>query len=511
MLTILIADDQQEEREGIAFLIEELQFPLKVKFAENGKKALEFLRRQSADILFTDVKMPLMDGLQLTGQALQLQPQLKVIIFSGFAEFEYAKTAISLGVSDYLLKPIHVDAFQDTMHKVIQDITQQKQEDEASQMRKAYVKKHVLFTLVNGVGAPPSLKGASLELPAAYHRILLLECEKNFFEHVGAEFESYVLSLLDTPADYINLNGYQSLLLFPEAKCSSGLSYRDLAQLIHESILTRFNSICYVALNEGPAAIEDLAAGLNQLEQLMEYRFFSPDRFIFEETDDIVYDSDDTDQCDSAILEKIRNNIKNRDIFGLKGNTEILYQKYEKQVQFSQLYVKYMFSNLCQEIVTHLMVDVSELDLNHGIEKIYRAEDIRDIKKIINEHVLRLEEKYTDSEASCNRDIACITKYIEDHYADDLSLDSLAAKVYLSPHYLSSMFKKSMGCGLNKYIKNVRMQKAQELLTSTHLKVSDISSAVGYRDVSYFCQNYRDFYGRTPEKYRQFVAAGDRA
>ncbi|BFH14377.1 AraC family transcriptional regulator [Paenibacillus melissococcoides] len=257
--------------------------------------------------------------------------------------------------------------------------------------------------------------------------------------------------------------------------------------------------------------MEDLAAGLDQLEQLMEYRFFSPDRFIFEEQDNHLYASEDTDQCDSAILDKIRANIKNRDLFGLKANTEILYQKYAKQVQFSQLYVKYLFSNLCQEIVTQLMADVSQLDLNHGIEKIYRAEHIRDIQKIINEYVLRLEEKYTDSEAACNQDIAYITKYIEEHYADDLSLDGLAAKVYLSPHYLSSMFKKNMGCGLNKYIKNVRMQKAKELLTSTHLKVSDISSAVGYRDVSYFCQNYRDFYGRTPEKYRQFMAAGERA
>lgn len=510
MLTILIADDQQEEREGIAFLIEELGFPLKVEFSENGKKALEFLRRQSADILFTDVKMPLMDGLQLTEQALQLQPQMKVILFSGFAEFEYAKTAISLGVSDYLLKPIHVNAFQDTMEKVIHEITKQKQEDAASNMRQAYVKKHVLFTLVNGVGEPPSLKGVSLDLPADYHRMLLLEFEKNFFEQVGAEFESFVLSLLGTPADYINLNGYQSLLLFPEANISSGLSYRELAQRIHESILTTFHSICYVAVNERATAIGDLAAGLNQLEQLMEYRFFSPDRFVFAENDDNVYDSDETDLCDSAILDHIRTNIKNRDIFGLKANTEILYQKYAKQVQFSQLYVKYMFSSLYQEIVTHHM-DVSEMELNHEIQKIYRAEDIRDIKKIINEYVLRLEEQCTDSEYSFNRDIAYIKKYIEDHYADDLSLDSLAAKVYLSPHYLSSMFKKNMGCGLNKYIKNVRMQKAKELLTSTHLKVSDISNAVGYRDVSYFCQNYRDFYGRTPEKFRQFIATGERA
>lgn len=509
MLTILIADDQQEEREGIAFLIQELGFPLNIEFAENGKKALQFLRHQSVDILFTDVRMPLMDGLQLTKEALELHPHLKIILFSGFAEFEYAKTAISLGVSDYLLKPINVDAFQHTVEKVIHEITKRKLENEASNMKQSYVRKHVLFTLVNGVGEAPSWKGVSLDLPDHYHRMLLLEFEKNFFEHVGPEFESFVQSLLGTPTDYINLNGYQSLLLFPETKVPSRFSYREIAELIHEGILDTFNLICYVAVNEKPTAIADLAAGLNQLEQLMEYRFFSPEHYVFVENDDNIFYSNETDLSDNALLDNIRSNLKNRDIFGLKTNTEILYQKYAQQVQFSQLYVKYMFSSLYQEIVTNHM-EMSEMELNHGIEKIYRSEDLRDIKKIINEYILRLEEKYTDSESSFNRDIAYIKQYIEDHYSEELSLDSLAAKVYLSPHYLSSIFKKHMRCGLNKYIKNVRMQKAKELLTNTHLKVSDISSAVGYRDVSYFCQNYRDFYGRTPEKYRQFISTGER-
>ncbi|WP_158702771.1 response regulator [Paenibacillus faecalis] len=510
MLTILITDDQKEEREGIAFLIQELGFPLKVEFSENGKKALQFLQRQSVDILLTDVRMPLMDGLQLTKEALKIQPHLKVILFSGFAEFEYAKTAISLGVSDYLLKPIHVDAFQDTMEKVIQEITKRQQINEASTMTQAYVKKHMLFTLVNGVGDRPSWKGVSIDLPDHYDRMLLLEFEKNFFEHAGPEFESFILSLLETPADYINLNGHQSLLLFPEPNTPSRFSYREIAELVHEGVLETFNLICYVAVNEKPTAIGDLATGLNQLEQLMEYRFFSPDHYVFVENDDSLFYSNDSELSDNVILDSIRENLKNRDIFGVKANIEILCQKYAKQGQFSQLYVKYMFSHLYQEITTNHL-DMSEVELNHGIEKIYKAEDIRDIKKIIHEYILRLEEKFTDSESSFHRDIAYIKKYIDEHYAEELSLDSLAAKVYLSPHYLSSIFKKHMGCGLNKYIKNVRMQKAKELLTNTHLKVSDISGSVGYRDVSYFCQNFRDFYGRTPEKFRQFISTGERA
>lgn len=94
MLSILVVDDHKEEREGIAFLIKELGF-LQLHVAENGRKALEYVSAHSVDILFTDVRMPIMDGLQLTKEALKLHPKLKVILFSGFAEFEYAKTALS--------------------------------------------------------------------------------------------------------------------------------------------------------------------------------------------------------------------------------------------------------------------------------------------------------------------------------------------------------------------------------------------------------------------------------
>jgi two-component system response regulator YesN len=208
------------------------------------------------------------------------------------------------------------------------------------------------------------------------------------------------------------------------------------------------------------------------------------------------------DTTDSYLLDQIRSNLKDEDIFSLRANTEILYQKYVRQVQFSQLYVKYMFSSIYQEIMIHTMPS-SEMKLQAAIESIYKAEDLRDIRDIIFEGIDQLEQALPDYEPALNRDVEAVKQYIEEHYADDLSLELLAAKVYLSPHYLSSIFKKRTGCGLNKYIKNVRMQKAKDLLTNTHLKISNICSAVGYRNISYFCQNFRDFYGHTPEKFRQ--------
>lgn len=109
MLTILIVDDEKEELEGISFLIDKLGFKLYKVFADNGNQALEYLQNHKVDILFTDIRMPRMDGLELIKLAKNENPNLKIIIYSGYADFAYAQSAINLEVSEYILKPIKVE------------------------------------------------------------------------------------------------------------------------------------------------------------------------------------------------------------------------------------------------------------------------------------------------------------------------------------------------------------------------------------------------------------------
>lgn len=131
MFRILIADDDKIEREGIKFLMAKYGFPLEIMEAKHGRAALELLQAHEVDVLLTDIKMPFMDGLQLAREARALKPQLKILILSGHGEFDYAKTAISLQVSNYLLKPIEPDEFR----TVIAAVVQQLQEEQASKQR----------------------------------------------------------------------------------------------------------------------------------------------------------------------------------------------------------------------------------------------------------------------------------------------------------------------------------------------------------------------------------------
>lgn len=122
MISALIVDDVQTELDVILYLIKKYELPLLADIASNGEEALAYLEHHTVDLLITDIKMPFMDGLELSKRAMARNPQIKIMISSGYSDFSYAKTAISIGVEEYLLKPIQPEEFVSTVKKVCEQI-----------------------------------------------------------------------------------------------------------------------------------------------------------------------------------------------------------------------------------------------------------------------------------------------------------------------------------------------------------------------------------------------------
>lgn len=122
MYSILIVDDERIERDGIEKLIRRLELPFEATQAPNGVTALELLKERSFDVLFTDIKMPLMDGLTLIHQAREIRPDLVTVIFSAYGDFKNAQAAITEHVHRYILKPVRVSEFKDTLLKTVDAI-----------------------------------------------------------------------------------------------------------------------------------------------------------------------------------------------------------------------------------------------------------------------------------------------------------------------------------------------------------------------------------------------------
>ena len=127
MYKILIADDKKIERSGIAMLIKNFNLPFETAEAENGYEALKYIENNPVDVLFTDIRMPFMDGLELIAKAKKLYPNIKSIIFSAYSDFEYAKKAIENKCDHYMLKPIDVDEFLEVMYKVVMEFEHKRQ------------------------------------------------------------------------------------------------------------------------------------------------------------------------------------------------------------------------------------------------------------------------------------------------------------------------------------------------------------------------------------------------
>ena len=142
------------------------------------------------------------------------------------------------------------------------------------------------------------------------------------------------------------------------------------------------------------------------------------------------------------------------------------------------------------------------IDMDKEIDQLYRSTDFGSVKAIIDDNILRLEEVFSVNPQMAHREIEAVKQYIYEHYKEELSIDILAKLVYMAPSYLSAIFKKETGQNLSKFIKEYRMEKAKDMLENTHMKIVNVSEAVGYPNVSYFCQSFREFFGVSPQKFR---------
>jgi Response regulator containing CheY-like receiver domain and AraC-type DNA-binding domain len=150
MIQTLIVDDLNAELDVILYLIQKHELPLNTATASNGEEALEYMKNHYVELLITDIRMPFIDGLALSEDALKLNPELKIIISSGYTDFTYAKTAISLGVVEYLLKPIRPAEFVQIITHVVSQLNEDRQKKEMRSLQLSYSRDQITLQLING-------------------------------------------------------------------------------------------------------------------------------------------------------------------------------------------------------------------------------------------------------------------------------------------------------------------------------------------------------------------------
>lgn len=506
MYKILVVDDERIERKGVTFLLGQMDMECSIEEAVNGQAALDYLSNNDVDILITDIKMPHMDGMEMIGNIKEkkVNPGMKIIIISGHNDFEYAKTAVKLGVSDYILKPVDPHEFEATIRKIVDEIDSEKIEQGKVEKSIEYLKQHYLYSLVNGlaVGEMRDMKLDGSIMDEDYSKLMLVEFERSFFGNGDNDFLNNLnerLKEIGVEFQYLNLNTEQCVIFFKDH--DKGDAYwKRVASKIQSMIRQKYNVTAYIAISRSFSKTEDIPEAFEEAENLMENRFYQSETKIY-----LSYENGQSNLSDSmdddTLMKQMKQDIKMKDTDSLRIHFDKLCTKYKKKTDFSQVYVKFIFSNLLKDFYDNIP-DVGEFELNNEIEKLYKAVDFQTVIDIVNINIKRLEDSFSSNPQMVHREIESVKQFIYEHYGEELGVERLAEMVYMAPSYLSCVFKKETGQNLSKFIKAYRMEKAKEMLEESHKKIVTISNEVGYPNVSYFCQSFREYFGISPQKYR---------
>lgn len=498
---ILIVDDEKIERNGIKFLLKRTEIDCEITEAVNGKEALEIIEQQDIDILLTDVKMPFMDGIELIEKLVEMKKNIVSIIFSGCSEFEYAKQAVRLGVSDYILKPVDPTEFSITIDKVIDQLEENRVEESLKNKSIEYMSEHMLYLVANkaDLKAVEEYNKGLLDLDFLYgfKRMMLIEFNNDFYGTKGADFKDRIKTLLPASDKYLNLNSQQSVLLFHQ----DDLDFLEMGNRICQFVHEIYGETCFVAVSSVINGIEGIPTGIDELDTLMENKFYHQGCNVFYtgmRMDDtaIIQIDDDT------LMKQMKQDIKMKDVSGLRDHFNRFCQKYQNKTDFSQVYIKFLFSNLLKDFYDNLP-ETNEKDLNEEIDVLYRATDFNKVIQLVNSNIDKLETLFGQNPQMIHREIEIVKQYIYENYQNEISVEQLGDMVFMAPSYLSSIFKKETGQNLSKFIKAYRMEKAKDMLENSMSKIVDISSACGYPNVSYFCSSFREYYGVSPQKFRE--------
>ena len=386
MLTILIVDDEKLERNGIKFLLKREQEEFRILEAANGKDALGVLMREPVDILFSDVKMPYMSGLELAGHARELYPGLEIVIFSGYNDFSYAKEALRYGVVDYVLKPVDPEEFHRTLERVRGHIDDRKKEEARQNRQEDYLKKYFLQEwLYTESGRSRENLGALTEDPGDIFnrctRMILAGSANAFFETDEEHFIGSLKERIQREFYYINLNSNESLFLFAEKYTD----YAQVAESLYQFFARQYDSECYFAVSRGVQGWQDFPAEFRELESLMSGQFYQPAKHVAvngEKDDPAAH----VTEPDSELTEQISRDIRYKDAVRLRQDFRKLEKKYRHEKKFSEMYVKFVFSGIVKEIYEQFP-ELGEKPLARKVERIYRCRQIGDILDIVDDAV----------------------------------------------------------------------------------------------------------------------------
>lgn len=543
MLKIFLAEDEVVVRETIKRMIpwEELGFEL-VGEAADGEMALPLLIRQHPDLLITDIKMPFMDGLTLARLAKKEIPGLKVVILSGYDDFNYAKQAIGIGVEDYLLKPITKNALIERLSEIRSryehEKTQKEYYEKFQREMQAYEKnssRDFFEALVGGsmdmMEVYKRAEKLGLDIVAEAYNVLIftMNCDEDFSGQRD-EYSSWEAESLELLENFFA--GHSSAMLFRSNIFSYGVLLKGQREAIEENtracvdeirkILSRQDGRreWFLAVGQSVERLSQIQKSYHTASRAFSQRYLYDENILYyDEMETMEHPGGQAETEDNAYLQKVDVNALNPAILqkflsnGLQEETENFVKDYfyaiGQEPMESLVFRNYVILNVRFSVISFIKglgCDTNEMESADTEEVLAESgknmeSAIAYAKKMISQAI----EIRDQNSGNKNRSILkTAVDFIDSHYMDEeISLNTVANVANVSSNHFSALFSQNMGQTFIEYLTTLRMNKAKELLRCTGMRSSEIAGEIGYKDAHYFSYLFKKTQGMTPSDYRK--------
>ncbi|MDO3410310.1 response regulator transcription factor [Saccharibacillus sp. CPCC 101409] len=510
MYKVFLVDDEPFITEGLEELIDWNSFGLTIAgSALDGREALEALENTPADLLVTDISMPEMTGLELIRRVREFRPELKVIVLSGFNEFNYLKEGMRLGIENYLLKPINVEELEATLAGVTEKLRRAEREERFEAFGTRVIRDNVLHRWLTDRIAPAEFaeRAGLLGLPLDRPRlgVLALRSEEDGDERtertervLQGELDGFAFR--DSDGDTI------ALLLLPEGDEDGGRGrLLDAAETIRSRL---GDDTLRIGVGSAGAQPEHGPASLNEAKRALDYVLVDSERPV------LVHErlSAAKAEAPAALPAGWDEYAK----LALARDREALLRRIGDdldRLRAAEGVTPSVLQNAALELCMGFRVILKENRQVENMEPFLAGlERVRTAARIdeLVEAVRRVASETVDllSRETKSPVVQQVLSHIGEHYADELSLKLLGAQFRIHPVYLGQLFHKETGETFTDYLNKTRIERAKELLRTSNLKVQDISRSVGYWETGYFYKQFKKYVGISPTEYKTLQYSG---
>lgn len=535
MVNVLIVDDEAVIREGIIKSIDWGSYDINiVGEASNGVEALEIFKNKMPDIVITDIRMPIMDGLELSRNLIELMPSVKLIILTGYGEFEYAKKAIEFKVSKFVLKPIGAEELVKIVLKLKDEIYDEKRKATEGksfellfQENLPVIRGRLINRLTDGsyssISKDEILKKAktlNMDFSGPIYQVFILAIDDYFYcvDNQTPEKRELLLDSVLNIADEALASYTKGFLCRNEISLFVGIintgrhdfNIIGMCKYLQFLISKHLKISISIGIGNEKNDIYKVFESYDEAFNALRNRIYKGKNAVIHIKDV----AEDTGMTSSGFLQNYNNEEKEL-LFCLK-----LIDQNKVNDLFNRLFERFVsmkvdynnIKNVCLKLLLAAFREIDEMGINiEGhlniqfdlFNEIEKCEIIDDIKIWMINVTEKMIEVIENGKNETYKSIVKIAiDYIMKHYNEPLSLTIIAEKVHVTPNYFSRVFRKETNENFIEWLNKYRIEKAKEFLTDFSLKTYEVAEKVGFNNYKHFSYNFRKYVGCSLTEYK---------